>query len=408
MIALSLLVLLLKETLLANTLGSEKKSGRESSVDKYHEKHQVMRLEESTPGQILKINGREIKVLEIDITPLIENTYSKRGVYESADNPKLKMIREQEGFDKMLAGVQNEFDQQVLILDWSQRRLPKFGSPTIKANAPLDILKAADEGHTFYCNHYARIFVGAAASIGWVCRTLALHVGNNPSIKGAPEHSACEVWSDVYRKWIYFDPLFGMYIERDGIPLTAWEARQEWFYGDRDKLNFVLGKDRKIYKHTDMPVPLSVHPGFGTLSLGPIDKLALMGYVPGNNVIDNGGLNYEEMFICTDTLSSRIKWHIRIRPDNPAVEPYFPMNQADLQFIPVRKGFEVRIRTNTPNFAHYRYRINKGEWVNGEPGIWEMRRGINILEVRPVNTFGVEGVVSRVVLDVDPDRKNVS
>lgn len=191
-----------------------------------------------------------------------------------------------------------------------------------------------------------------------------------------------------------------MYLERDGIPLTAWEARQEWFYGNRDKLNFVLGKDRRIYKHTDMPVTLSEHPGFGTLELGPIDKLALMGYVPGNNVINDGGLNYGEMFICTDSLSSKIKWHIRIRPENPAVEPYFPVNQAELKFIPDIKGLVVKVRTNTPNFTTFRYRINEGKWIDGEPGTWKLMAGRNTLEVRTVNAFGVEGVQSRVVLDV--------
>ena len=357
-------------------------------------------LERAVPGQVLTLNGRIIGVIEIDITPVVENTFSKRGVYERPDNLKLQHLRKQEGFDKMVSGVKNEFDQQVLILDWSQRRLPKFGSPTTRAEAPLDIVKAADEGHTFFCNHYTCIFVGAAASMGWVCRTLALHVGNNPTIKGAPEHSAAEIWSNYYRKWIYFDPLFGMYIERDGIPLTAWEARQEWFYGDRDKLSFVLGKDRRIYKHTDMPVPLSEHPGFGTLKLGPVDKLALMGYVPGNNVINNGGLNYGEMFICTDSLASKIKWHIRIRPENPAVEPYFPVNQAELKFNPVPDGLEVRLRTNTPNFAKYRYRLNEGKWKDGEPGLWKLSKGKNTLEVRTVNSFGLEGVPSRVVLNV--------
>lgn len=400
MIVLSWLLLFLRDPLLAKNIGSGQNTGIRKENTGDHINHQTVQLEMAAPGQILKLYGRIIKVLEIDITPVIENTYSKRGVYESADNLKLKILREQEGFDKMLSGAQNEFEKQVIILDWSQRRLPKFGSPTIKADAPLDILKAADEGHTFYCNHYARIFIGAAASMGWVCRSLALHVGNNPSIKGAPEHAAAEIWSDYYRKWIYFDPLFGMYIERDGIPLTAWEARQEWFYGNRDKLNFVLGKDRKIYKHTDMPVPLSVHPGFGTLSLGPIDKLALMGYVPGNNVIDNGSLNYGEMFICTDTLSSKIKWHVRIRPENPAIEPYFPVNQAELHFIPVPKGFDVKIKTFTPNFAHFQYRINETKWTVGEPGTWKLKKGKNTLEVRPVNTFGVEGVISRVSLEV--------
>jgi hypothetical protein len=353
------------------------------------------------PGQILILDGRRITVTELDITRVVENTFSKRGTYEGIDNSKLKLLRTQEGLDKVISGVKDEFDQQVYILDWAQRRLPKFGAPTSKAKAPLDILKAADEGNTFYCSHYNCIFVGAATSIGWIARSLALHVGNNPHGNGFMEHSVAEIWSNQYRKWILFDPLYGLYFEKDNMPLNAWEVRQEWFYGDPGKLNFVFGANRRIYKKSDLPISFAVHPGFGTLFLNErsFDLLSMIGYLPGNNVMD-GGVNYQEMFISTDTLADRVKWHTRDNPKDPAIDSYFPINQADLRFTSTKKGLAVNILTFTPNFAHYLYRINDGEWIEGEPDIWTLKKGINSLEVKSVNTFGIEGEPSRVVLDV--------
>jgi hypothetical protein len=358
-------------------------------------------LETAKPGESLTINGRKITVVEKDITPVVENVFSKRGIYEKADNPKLQQLRKQENFDQLLAGSKNEFEQMVRINEWAQKRLPKFGTPTSKDSAPLDILKAADEGNTFYCNHFACIFVGACASMGWPSRTLALRYGNHPVEGGAPEHSVAEVWSDTYKKWVLFDPLFALHFERDGIPLNAWEIRQEWFYGNRDKINFVMFKDRKVYKHTDPSVLLGQHPGFGPLYLNErswADKLAIIGYCPGNNVMEDGGLAYSDMFISSDTLASKVSWHIRIHPEDPFKDPYFPLNQADLKFTAAPDGLKVSVSTNTPNFAKYQYRINEGKWVDGEPGIWKLKKGKNILEVRPINTFGVEGESSRVVL----------
>ena len=362
---------------------------------------QPVSIESAHPGQVLMINGRQITVLEKDITPVIENAFSKRGTYESAENPKLKQLRKQEGFDKMMEGSKDEFEQMQRIADWAQKRLPKFGTPTSKALAPIDIIKAADEGNTFFCNHFACIFVGASASMGWPSRTLALHVGNHPSGKGAPEHSVAEVWSNQYRKWVLFDPLYGAHFEMDEIPLNAWEMRQAWFYGDRNKIMFVMGVNGKAHKYSELPIPIKEQPGDGLLSLGTrtIDKLALIGYVPGNNVINYGSLNYSDMFISTDTLASNIKWHKRINPKDPAVDSYFPVNQADLKFTAVPGGLKVDIRTNTPNFAKFRYRINEGKWMDGEPDIWKLKNGRNSIEVKPVNTFGVEGVISRVVLN---------
>lgn len=160
-------------------------------------------------------------------------------------------------------------------------------------------------------------------------------------------------------------------------------------------------KERKVYKHTDPSVLLGNYPGFGPLYLNErswADKLAIIGYCPGNNIIDNGGLAYGDMFISSDTLASHVSWHTRIHPPDPAKDSYWPLNQAELKFSPVSEGLKVDVKTNTPNFAKYRYRINEGKWVDGEPGIWKLKKGKNSLEVKPVNTFGVEGVPSRIVL----------
>jgi hypothetical protein len=225
-------------------------------------------------------------------------------------------------------------------------------------------------------------------------------MGNHPTGKGAPEHSAAEVWSNQYCKWIFFDPLYGSHFERNGHPLNAWEIRQEWFYGDRNKLSIVLGSPAKVYQYNQLPIPIKEQPGYGLLAYGPhtIDKFALIGYCPGNNVIDKGSLDYTNMFISTDTLASSIKWHKRIHPEDPFKDSYFPLNQADLKFTPTAEGLKVDVKTNTPNFANYRYRMNGGKWMTGEPGIWKLKKGINSLEVRPLNTFGIEGVSSKVVL----------
>lgn len=357
-------------------------------------------IEKSKPGDILEINGKKVTVVEVDITPVVENIFSKRGTYDPASNPKFQQLRKQENLDKLTEAAKTEFEKQVLVLDWAQRRLLKFGTPTSKASGPLDIIRAADEGNTFFCSHYECIFSGAATSMGWINRSIGLHVGNHPHGRGFQEHSVSEIWSNQYRKWIFVDPLYGMYVTRDGQPLNIWEVRQEYNYGDPSKLRFILGAGKKVYKISDLPVAFAQHPGYGTLELNlrSFDLLAMIGYLPGNNVIEKGSVNYGEMYLSTDTLSSKVTWHTRIHPKDPATEPYYPVQQADLSFTQDAKGLAVSVKTNSPNFANYRYRINEGKWVDGEPGIWKLKKGKNTLEVKAVNAFGAEGVPSRVVL----------
>lgn len=361
---------------------------------------QPVSIETSKPGEVLVVNGHKITVLEKDITPVIENVFSKRGTFDPASNPKYQQLRKQENLDKLVEGAKSEFERQVRILDWAQKRLPKFGTPTSKASGPLEIIKASDEGNTFFCSHYNCIFSGAATSMGWVTRSMALHVGNHPHGKGFSEHSVSEIWSNQYRKWVFFDPLYGMYVMKDNKPLNAWEVRQEYNYGDASKLRFMLAAGTKIYKISDLPLAFAQHPGYGILELNlrSFDLLAMIGYLPGNNIIDKGSVNYGDMYISTDTLSSKVTWHTRIHPKDPATEPYCPVNQADLSFTTGADGLNVKVNTNTPNFALYRYRINEGKWKDGEPGTWKLKKGKNTLEVKAFNAFGAEGESSRVVL----------
>ena len=355
-------------------------------------------------GDAVTLNGTRVVVRQMDITPVIQNKYSQRFVFDTFENPKLKKLRRQEQLDMIVAEAKTEFDRQVLLLDWVYRRIKKFGAPTSDAFGALEILEAVDKGHSFNCMYYGRLMVSAAAAMGWIDRAMGVRIGKITYGSGAPEHTITEIWSNQYCKWVMFDPTYAMYVEKDGVPLNAWEIRQEWFYGDADSLDFVIGAQRKKYKKKDMPVFIKHHPGFGDITLGPRSpgKLAFIGYVPNTNLMD-AGIDYKNWFISKDKQQCEgIGWHTRDNPEDPATEPYFPLNQAAVTLTP-GKGMtlDVKLDTFTPNFATYRWRIDQGSWqyaANG-PVRWHLHRGSNGLEVISVNKFGVEGPPSRVVLN---------
>jgi hypothetical protein len=355
-------------------------------------------------GDEFKMSAGAATVKEFDVTRVVENDYSKRFQFDKSENPKLSQLREQEKLAEAVAGGKDEFDRQVRLMDFVHQRIKKFGTPTANPQGALEIFKAVDEGHTFYCGHYGASLVSCAASLGWVNRAMALHVGARATGSGAPEHTSTEIWSNQHNKWVLFDPTYAMYVERDGTPLSGWEVRQEWFYGDPQKLDFVIGKERKKYKKSDMPIFRAKHPGYGDLALGPrtVDKLALMGIIPNTNLMD-AGPDYAKMFIMKDDeLSKDIQWHKRDNPKNPAVEPYFPLAQADLTLLPWDASqVKVWTRTMTPNFKTFRYRVDGKEWADGGANFnWTLHAGTNTLEAVSVNQFGVEGHPSKVVVEV--------
>jgi hypothetical protein len=351
-------------------------------------------------GAVLDLGGRKVTVKKADVLPYVESDYTKRFKFDSYDNPKLKELREKYALDKVVAAGKDEFDKQVLLNDWTHAQFKKFGSPSANPKGALEILKGVEEGQTFFCAHYADTLCSAAASLGWVDRTLALRRHKDYPGAGAPEHSTTEIWSNQHRKWIMLDPTANMFVEKDGVPLNGFEIRTEWFSHEGKGLVFSIGKERKKYRKADLPIFLGRFAGFGDLTVpaNEMEKYGFTGYVPNTNLMDSGP-DYGKMFIVKDSLCEA-KWHERINPANPAVDPYFPIGQAALSFSADGAKFKVSIKTMTPNFKEFRVRIDGGEWKAGADSFaWTLHAGSNKLDVKTVNQFGVEGPVSAVEVE---------
>jgi hypothetical protein len=351
-------------------------------------------------GDAVTLGAHRFVIARLDAPPYVDSDYTRRFHFDAYANPKLKALRERYHLDQVVAAGKSEFDRQVLLLDWVNHRLTKFGKPTCQARGALDILQAADEGNTFFCSHYGDVLVSAAASLGWVDRPLALRRPNGSRYGSGPstEHTSTEIWSNQFAKWVLFDPTFAMYVEKAGVPLSAYEFRQEWFYRDAKDVTFVLDKDRKRYRKSDMPVFRSHHPGFGDLVLdaGATDVYAFIGYIPNTDLMDRGP-DYGKMFITKDRLCDGTPWHQRVAPADPARDPYFPIDQAAVRLTADGTSLRVTLKTLTPNFKTYQVRFDGGPWRPCDDVItWAPQADPSRVEVRAVNQYGVEGPVSTI------------
>jgi len=277
-------------------------------------------------GDAFSLGGRRYVLARLDTLPYVEDDYTKRFKFDAYDNPKLKTLREKYYLDDVVSDGRDEFDRQVLLLDWVNHRFKKFGRPTSDARGALDILAANDAGHTFFCTHHAEVFVSAAASLGWVDRSLALRrpdVGGRDTLvpqQGSTEHSSTEISSNQHRKWVMFDPLFAMYVEKNGVPLSAFEPRQEWFYRKfEDRRRISKGQKfesspRISYRKSDLPVFRRRFAGFGDLSLDPsaLNVYAFIGYIPNTNLMDAGAAGTTRL--CHLVPSHSRSWVMNIRP----------------------------------------------------------------------------------------------
>jgi hypothetical protein len=352
-------------------------------------------------AQDLDVGGRKVVVKKLDALPYVESEYTKRFTFDSADNVKLGELREKYRLAEIVAPGKDEFDRQILLLDWTHRQFKKFGRPSANPRGALEILKNVEEGHTFFCAQYGSTFVSAAASLGWVDRALALRRHKDYPGSGSSEHTSTEIWSNQHRKWIMVDPTANMVVEKDGVPLNAYEIRTEWFTREGKDLVFSIGKERKKHRKADLPIFLGRFAGFGDLTVpaNEMEKYGFTAYIPNTNLMD-AGPDYGKMFLVKDELCAGTKWHERTVPANPAVDLYFPIGQAAVSLKADGGAIKVRFRTLTPNFREYQVRVDGGSWAScGEEFVWTLRPGPNRLEAKTVNRFGVEGPVSTVEVE---------
>ncbi|MBC8002628.1 MAG: hypothetical protein H7X97_08580 [Opitutaceae bacterium] len=353
-------------------------------------------------GITVAIGAQVATLKNLDSLPCVDSDYTRRFKFDSYENPKLQELRMRYKLDEVIASGKNEFDRQILLMDWTHQQFKKFGQPSVGAKGALEILKAIDQGHTFFCSQYAQLLVSGAASLGWVDRPLALrrHQGVT-KVGGSTEHSVTEIWSNQHRKWVMLDPTSNMFLEKDGVPLNAYEIRQEWFYQGGTNLVFVIGKERKRHRKSDLPIVLKRFAGFGDLAVHPdeLDKYGFTAYIPNTDLMDSG-FDYAGMFIVKDQLCEGTKWHVRQVPENPAVDPYFAIGQAALSLSVEDGKIRASLQTLTPNFKRFEVRFDGGEWKASDDAFnWNVHAGQNWLEARTLNKFGVAGPISTAVLD---------
>jgi hypothetical protein len=63
-------------------------------------------------------------------------------------------------------------------------------------------------------------------------------------------------------------------------------------------------------------------------------------------------------------------------------------------------GCRVTFQTLTPNFKEFQVRRDSGSWSpSGDTLLWDIHPGLNRLEAKTVNQFGVDGPISTVEVE---------
>ncbi len=173
--------------------------------------------------------------------------YRPNLVFRSAEDltsPKFAHLKSKYQLDTIFNGETDEFKRILLIRHWIKTviRIDDHGEPYPGDNFAEGILDAALKGHGFHCGHYMVVQNAIMNAYGYVTRTL----GAGPGVKGGPDghHGIDEVWSNQFSKWFLCDAKYDHHFEKNGIPLSALEIRDEFLKNNCADIIKVKGPGR--------------------------------------------------------------------------------------------------------------------------------------------------------------------
>ncbi len=299
--------------------------------------------------------------------------------WEDLNRPEFDTLRNTYHLQRVVEAGKTEFEKMTRLLDWVSRRWVHDGGNMASDRSALAILREADKGKRFCCANYADVLMDCMRALGYPARFVGLVRDVTAFETGG--HGCVEVWSNQYQKWIMFDGQNNAWWEHDNIPLNAYECHRLFMSGDLDELEFV-GQ----HEHFDYP-QLRLHwiayfhrvasywmdTNYVLVSDTDMPDL-IVGRVPNNDQLTD---EYEKIY----PRLNRTGITLRIDPEGPL------------------DSLEVILDHTMPYFDHFLVRFDDSEWQEAQDTLaWVLHDGANTIEARAVNTVGVEGMPSRIVL----------
>ncbi|HUQ67730.1 MAG TPA: transglutaminase domain-containing protein [Flavitalea sp.] len=164
--------------------------------------------------------------------------------YEDLSLQKFDSLRQKYQTDTIFHGEQDEFKRVLLLRDWIRKviHIQDYGDPYPGDGYAERILDAAIKGQGFHCGHYMVVQNAIMNAYGYVTRC----IGSGPGIKGGPDghHGINEIWLNKYHKWFLSDAKYNHHFEKNGIPLSALEVRDEYLKNKAADVVLVKGAKR--------------------------------------------------------------------------------------------------------------------------------------------------------------------
>ncbi len=318
--------------------------------------------------------------------------------YENLRDPRCQQLRRRYRLDGVVRGETDDFRRILLLRHWIKRHIRiNNAHPTPARDDAFSILDAAHKGGGFHCAHFSLVQQGVYTSFGYVTRRLGAGPGlNEPGQWG--HHGVNEVWVNSLCKWVLVDAKYDCHFEKDGLPLSALEVRDELLADGARSVRLAVGPERRLQRK----------PPRNAATYRWVSWETTPHFTNFPNHGTSGLVVYEDEFFRTNTWYRDGAPHWAYRADffipvrhRSWIEwtPHVIASRVSIE----GDSAEVALASCTPNFLTYETRRQHGPWRAcadrirlplGKPGLAVSLRSVNLagvsgpehrLEIRPVS-----------------------
>ena len=344
----------------------------------------------------------EYAIEEID-NPIFKPNVEFQG-FEDLSNPGFQHLIEKYQLDTIFHGETDEFKRILLLRHWIKSVIKiEDHSPHYSGEGYAEgILDAALKGEGFHCGHYMKVQNGIMNAYGYVTRTL----GAGPGVKGGPSghHGINEIWLNDYNKWFLSDAKYDHHFEKDGIPLSALEIRDEYLKNKAADIVKVKGPERTV---------IDEDPETGTSRERSAQTYTWIEFHTCNDMFTAWPDHETLLTMYEDDYFKNNTW---IWGDNPHWaydQPDFMrlvQNRDAIEWTPNTIVSEIRIEgdvanikliSETPNLKEYQMKeMPSGDWKHVDESMSiDLKRKRHEMLFRTINLAGVSGPEHKIIIN---------
>jgi hypothetical protein len=321
--------------------------------------------------------------------------------HEDLSSPRFKALKEKYQLDTIFHGETDEVKRISLLRKWVSKTIKIDNYGPYAGNGSVEsILDEALKGHGFHCGHYTAVQNAVMNAYGYVSRCLIVDVGVPVDfIVGGGHHAINEVWLNKYHKWFVSDAKYNYQFEKNGIPLSALEIRDEYF---KNKGGDITSK-----------IPAEIYPELKNLTKEQFSRIyTWISWGKYDNRYTNPKIDTDSMIVYADDYFKNHTWLWDGKPhwaykagymtrveDRKAIE--WTPNTIESKVTIERNKARIKLNSITPNLKTYQMKEIPGEdWKDISNSVEiELKKDRNEIVFRTINLAGVLGPEHKVIIE---------